>query len=194
MSRLKEVLQGGIGPLLEAERGLLMAPYTRFEHSVGVQQLIQRLGGSVEEQVAGLLHDVSHTAFSHVVDHVFDCDVVSGESYHELIKESYWKNWGITSILRNHSFDWRVLVREEEYSLLEQPAPLFCADRLDYFFRDGCSYGIITPDDVARIVEKLIVHEGRIVLREEVRGILSCRFHALFSCFLSGCRNRQVPL
>ena len=34
--------------------------------------LIKKLGGSVEEQIAGLLHDVSHTAFSHVIDYVFD--------------------------------------------------------------------------------------------------------------------------
>ncbi|MEH6941868.1 HD domain-containing protein [Bacillus sp. JJ722] len=33
---------------------------TNFEHSKGVMLLIRILGGSVEEQVAGLLHDVSY--------------------------------------------------------------------------------------------------------------------------------------
>jgi HD superfamily phosphohydrolase len=32
--------------------------------------LVRRLGASLEEQIAALLHDVSHTAFSHVIDSV----------------------------------------------------------------------------------------------------------------------------
>ena len=36
---------------------------TRFEHSLGVHVLLRRLGASRKEQVAGLLHDISHTAF-----------------------------------------------------------------------------------------------------------------------------------
>src|SRR4030042_264193 len=43
---------------------------SRFEHSVGVCHLLGRLGASVEEQLAGLAHDISHTAFSHVIDYV----------------------------------------------------------------------------------------------------------------------------
>ena len=46
-------------------------PITRYEHSVGVMLLARRVGGGLREQVAALLHDVSHTAFSHVIDHVF---------------------------------------------------------------------------------------------------------------------------
>ena len=42
--------------------------FSRFDHSLGVLLLLRRLGAGIEEQVAGLLHDVSHTAFSHVVD------------------------------------------------------------------------------------------------------------------------------
>ncbi len=34
--------------------------------------LVNRLGGSLEEQIAALLHDVSHTAFSHVIDYVLE--------------------------------------------------------------------------------------------------------------------------
>jgi len=52
-------------------------PTTRFDHSVGVMLLIRKLGAGsspasalLKEQVAALLHDVSHTAFSHVIDYV----------------------------------------------------------------------------------------------------------------------------
>ena len=34
------------------------------------------------------------------------------------------------------------------YPLLEQPIPWLCADRLDYFLRDGSACGVVTPDFV----------------------------------------------
>jgi HD superfamily phosphohydrolase len=67
MRRLQGVLQHGISGLLGVTR-----PTSRFEHSIGVMILVSRLGASLDEQIAALLHDVSHTAFSHVVDYVFN--------------------------------------------------------------------------------------------------------------------------
>ena len=56
---------------------------TRFEHSLGVFVLLRLLGAPLREQIAGLLHDVSHTAFSHAVDFV----VTSHEQdHHERLK------------------------------------------------------------------------------------------------------------
>jgi HD superfamily phosphohydrolase len=54
--------------------------HTRFDHSAGVMLRIRRLGGSLWEQLAGLLHDVLHTAFSHLIDYVLE---VAEEDYHE---------------------------------------------------------------------------------------------------------------
>src|ERR1700733_6161088 len=80
--RLRGVLQHGVTALLEITK-----PITRFEHSVGVMLLVRRAGGDLKEQVAALLHDVSHTAFSHVIDHVFHDQ--GTQSYHEQKKE-WW--------------------------------------------------------------------------------------------------------
>ena len=66
VQRLGDVYQGGITAFIKPERRT-----TRLEHSVGVMTLLRRLGAGVEEQAAGLIHDVPHTAFSHVVDFVF---------------------------------------------------------------------------------------------------------------------------
>lgn len=60
LQRLKGIHQAGAAYLVWPKWNV-----TRFEHSIGVMLLIRRLGGSLEEQAAGLLHDVSHTAFSH---------------------------------------------------------------------------------------------------------------------------------
>ena len=60
---------------------------TRYEHSVGVMLLVRRFGASLDEQIAALLHDVSHTAFSHVIDYVFNDH--DHQSYHEEKKEQF---------------------------------------------------------------------------------------------------------
>lgn len=64
--RLKFVDQGG--PLTYFNYS---SSFSRFDHSVGVWALIRLFNGTEEEQLAGLWHDISHTAFSHVADCVF---------------------------------------------------------------------------------------------------------------------------
>jgi len=58
MQRLKKIAQHGI-----PNKYYHYAGGNRFDHCVGVMLLLKRLGTTEEEQVAGLLHDVSHTAF-----------------------------------------------------------------------------------------------------------------------------------
>jgi HD superfamily phosphohydrolase len=45
--------------------------FSRYDHSLGVYALLKRYNASQEEQIAGLLHDASHTAFSHIGDWIF---------------------------------------------------------------------------------------------------------------------------
>jgi hypothetical protein len=87
------------------------SPITRFEHSVGVMILVRELGASLTEQIAALLHDVSHTAFSHVIDYVFDGH--DSQSYHDEKKEVYMASTTIPAILAQHGYDWRDVLSEE---------------------------------------------------------------------------------
>ena len=63
--RLKGVAQMGV-----YQYALPKINTTRYEHSIGTYYLLLKFGTTREEQIAGLLHDVSHTAFSHVIDHL----------------------------------------------------------------------------------------------------------------------------
>jgi hypothetical protein len=159
MQRLRGVLQHGISALIG-----ITQPVTRFDHSVGVMLLVQRLGGSLEEQIAALLHDVSHTAFSHVIDYVVDGH--DSQSYHEEWKEAHLMASDVPEVLGRHGYDWRDFLHEEDYALLEQPAPRLCADRLDYFLRDSRDLGLCTDHDVQRALDHLVVHDGRIGVDE----------------------------
>ena len=81
VQRLRKIEQFGIPSEWHCFPG-----FKRFEHSVGVLILLIKLNAPLKEQIAGLLHDVSHTAFSHVVDWVFGA-TTTNEDYQDLIHE-----------------------------------------------------------------------------------------------------------
>ncbi|MEC1968751.1 HD domain-containing protein [Bacillus cereus] len=158
MQRLKGIHQAGASYLMNEKWNV-----KRFEHSVGVMLLVKKLGGSVEEQIAGLLHDVSHTAFSHVIDYVFDNE---DESYHEEIFSSVVKNSEIPAILAKHGYNYEdILLDDSKWTLLERSAPELCADRVDYTLRDMHTYGYISLEEVHSFLEDVIAVEGKMVLQ-----------------------------
>ncbi|MGG0459191.1 HD domain-containing protein [Bacillus mycoides] len=158
VQRLKGVHQAGASYLMNEKWNV-----TRFDHSVGAMLLIKKLGGSVEEQIAGLLHDVSHTAFSHVIDYVFDNE---NESYHEEIFSAVVKNSEIPAILSKHGYNYEdILLDDSKWTLLERSAPELCADRVDYTLRDMYTYGYISLEEVHSFLGDVIEVDGKMVLQ-----------------------------
>jgi HD superfamily phosphohydrolase len=159
LQRLQGILQHGISGLVG-----VTSPTTRLDHSLGVMLLVQRLGGTLEEQIAALVHDVSHTAFSHVIDYVFDQH--GSQGYHEEKKETFIASTDLPCTLARHGYDWRDFLDEERYPLLERPSPAICADRLDYFCRDSVPLGLATVDQVRYALDHLIVLDGKIAVED----------------------------
>jgi len=153
LQRLQGILQHGISGLV----GVTSAT-TRLEHSLGTMLLVRRLEGTLKEQIAALAHDASHTAFSHVIDYVYGQH--DSQGYHEQVKEAYIAGTDLPDTLACHGYDWREIIDEDQYGLLEQPAPALCADRLDYFLRDAVSLGLATVRQVEQALEHLVVHDG----------------------------------
>ncbi|MDX1416552.1 MAG: HD domain-containing protein, partial [Candidatus Promineifilaceae bacterium] len=156
MRRLRGIMQHGVSALIG-----LTSPVSRFDHSVGTLLLVKRLGGSLTEQIAALVHDVSHTAFSHVIDYVFDKH--DDQSFHDEQKEKYLMQSDIPAVLMRHGYSWRDVLDDSQFTLLEQPAPRLCADRLDYFFRDCLDLQLANEQEVQEVLLQLAVVDGRIV-------------------------------
>lgn len=156
IQRLHGVYQGGASFIVNKKWDV-----TRYEHSIGTMLLIRILGGSIEEQIAGLLHDISHTAFSHVVDYALD---KSDENYHEIIFEKVVKESSIPSILKKYGFSIDNILDESKWSILEMKAPKLCADRVDYTLRDTYKHGRITKSEVDDFIKSLFVVDGEIVI------------------------------
>lgn len=159
VQRLKKIHQGGASYLVNPKWN-----GTRYDHSVGVMLLIRKLGGSLEEQIAGLLHDVSHTAFSHVIDFVLE---QLEDSYHEKIFHQVVETSEVPQILKKHGYSYEDLLSDDEkWTLLEQPAPELCADRVDYTLRDMFEYGKITRNEIEHFLDQLTVVDGKMFIRD----------------------------
>jgi uncharacterized protein len=73
LKRSKNIDQGGYGPLC-------VKPYpepgqfghNRLAHSIGVYLILKKFNATREEQITGLIHDVSHSAFSDCIDYVLE--------------------------------------------------------------------------------------------------------------------------
>src|SRR5262245_42330067 len=159
IERLRGIHMGGITGLLRAGPSA-----TRHAHSLGAMLLVRQLGGSVEEQAAALLHDVSHTALSHVVDFVLDTP--ARQAFHDDQKESYRARTEVPGICDRHGVDWPSLADEQRWPLLEQEAPRLCADRVDYTWRDVEALGVMTAGDARALTAAVRVHEGRMAFAD----------------------------
>jgi len=161
VQRLKKISQYGIPDEYYHKKN-----YSRYEHSLGVMILLRRLGADIEEQIAGLLHDVSHTCFSHVVDWVVGDP--TKEDYQDNNHSNIIENSEIPSILRKHDFDCKKILEIGRFRLLEKEIPSLCADRIDYSLREMIMDG--KKEVVEELVKSLVNMDGQIVFNSKICG------------------------
>ena len=146
LQRLKEICNGGAWFFHYTYK----KQFTRYDHSIGVMLLLRKFNATLEEQIAGLLHDISHTAFSHVADFVFGR--LQEHDYQDSKLEKAFQVQGINKILRKHKINPKFILNEKNFSLLERNLPTLCADRLDYTFQDP--FGIATDNELRGMICK----------------------------------------
>lgn len=157
MQRLQEIDQSGICHYTGR-----IGPYSRYIHSVGVYLLLKRFQAPLEEQVAGLLHDASHTVFSHTGDWIFLEGSHDRDSYQDDIHAWYLEKQGVTPILEKHGINLKEsLAKGNGYVGLDQDLPDICADRLEYNLFTGHLEGFFTVEDVRKIVDDVHFEKGR---------------------------------
>ncbi len=148
--RLKRIRQYGVTWFILDEY-----EYTRHEHSLGVFYLVQKYGAPLDEQVAALLHDVSHTAFSHVGDYIYG-HIRSETAMQDEMHEQYIVDSGLMKILQKHGFS-HAITEEAKKSqpCYEQDKPNICADRLEYVLNGALIEGIFTEQDIRDILQHI---------------------------------------
>ena len=157
LQRLKDIDQAGYPPLYYNPRSVPVSElaHTRFEHSLGVYCLLKKFNASLEEQIAGLIHDVSHSVFSHCIDYVLDTGSEKEHNYQDNIFENYVKNSEIPEIFKKHDIDINFILDKHNFPLLEKSLPDLCADRIDYSLRSGMIFKEISREDLNLLLDNL---------------------------------------
>lgn len=155
VNRLRGIQQYGI-PRQYYE----MPGFTRYDHSVGVMVLLKRLGAGLCEQISGLLHDVSHTAFSHVTDYVFGDSEKAQDARHK----GYLLSTELPGILSKYGLDPEHVADIDAHPLLEQEAPDLCADRVDYALRELALSS--RRSTIPRYLDNIHVVQGKIAFSD----------------------------
>jgi len=159
--RLKLIHQYGVTPYSQGGDH-----FNRFDHSLGVFVLLRHFEAGLDEQIAGLLHDVSHTVFSHVGDFVFD-SYWNRYSYQDDIHEWHLEKIGIMSILKKYGYEHACSCQaKKEQRMLEQDRPDLCIDRIEYLLRGGLVDKLITEAEIAPILNDLYFQDGMWIFKD----------------------------
>ena len=143
LQRLKCIDQAGYFEVF-----LPASSHSRFEHSLGVYILLKKYGAPLEEQIAGLIHDVSHSAFSHCIDYVFGAEKQKTHRHQDSLFSDFVAKSDIPTILHKYSINLSYILNERHFPLKEKELPDLCADRIDYSLRTAVVYKVITNKEL----------------------------------------------
>jgi len=160
LQRLKDIDQVGYLPLYQKFYPQKIKKITRFEHSLGVFILLKKFQAPFEEQVAGLLHDISHGVFSHALDYVFKEGSEKNHTFQDNIFEDFIKNSEIPSILSKYGIKLDSILNKNNLPLLERELPDLCADRIDYSLRNAICNQEATKKDIDYFLKNLLTENN----------------------------------
>lgn len=156
LQRLKDIDQAGYRALWpKPDAGISEQDHSRFAHSLGVYLLLRKHGASLEEQISGLIHDVSHSAFSHCIDYILDSGSETEHNHQDNLFEDYVGKTEIPGILKKYGFTLDYFMEEKNFPLREKELPDLCADRIDYSLRDAIILGELNQKEADYFLDNL---------------------------------------
>jgi len=159
--------------------------FKRFEHSIGVSILLKRFGASLKEQIAGLIHDVSHTVFSHVGDYIYGFE--TNQDFQDNYFEKFVKDSEIPNILKKYGIDYKYIVNEENFPLKERDLPDLCADRIDYFLRAIEITTKVHPKEINQFLNNLLIVDDFWVFKNKnLANKYALQYLEMYNWFWSG--------
>lgn len=176
------------------------AEHTRFAHSLGVYEIVQRMcyenkdiAQAIDEKdkiivmLAALLHDIGHGPFSHAFESVFP---FNHEEYSVKIIEASALAQLLDSYAEGLSKEVADIIahRSHKTLLISMISSQLDADRMDYLLRDayftGTKYG---EYDLERVLRTLRVKDGKLVVKESgmhtIEDYIMARYHMYWQVY-----------
>lgn len=170
--RLKKISQDGAAHYIQPHRNV-----TRYEHSIGTWYLSFRYQRPLEEQIASLLHDLPHTAFSHVIDFVMKD---KNHEYHDHFIKEVIINSEIPEILAKYNVQLSKILDKESFPLLDNKLPDISVDRFDYFMRDGFTSNLLPKETITLFLNSVKEKNDKFYFED-------VKIAALFSVMFMNC-------
>lgn len=131
--------------------------YSRLDHSVGVALIIWNFTKDKTQTIAGLLHDVSTTVFSHVSD-FRKGDALTQTSTEEPTTKMILSDSALCKLLESDGIDPKNVVDYHIYPIADNEIPSLSADRLEYMYPSGLALdGSWTFEEIAKTYNDLII-------------------------------------
>lgn len=167
--RLKKISQDGAAHYIQPYRDV-----TRYDHSIGTWYLSFRYKRPIEEQIASLLHDLPHTAFSHVIDFVMHD---KNHEYHDRFIKQVIVDSEIPEILQRHHIKLSKILDKASFPLLDNKLPDISVDRFDYFMRDGFTANLLPRQTIDLFLQSVKEQDETFYFEDiKVAGLFSVMF------------------
>jgi len=164
--RLKGVDQYGYRPLwVNPSVKAKDIEASRFRHSLGIYLLLKKFNAPFEEQIAGLVHDVSHTTFSHCIDYALSSGSEKEQNHQDNVFQDFILKSEIPVILRKYNLNPSFIFDDSNFPLKEKKLPDLCADRIDYSLRDGLVHEILINEDANYFLGNLTIKDSQWVFK-----------------------------
>ena len=131
--------------------------YSRLDHSVGVALIIWNFTKDKTQTIAGLLHDVSTTVFSHVSD-FRKGDALTQTSTEEPTTKMILSDSALCKLMESDGIEPKDVVDYHIYPIADNEIPSLSADRLEYMYPSGLVLdGSWTFEEIAKTYNNLTI-------------------------------------
>ena len=134
--------------------------YSRLDHSIGVALIIWNFTKDKTQTIAGLLHDISTTVFSHVSD-FRKGDALTQTSTEEPTQKMILSDSVLCNLLQQDGIDPKKVVDYHVYPIADNEIPSLSADRLEYMYPSGAALdGSWSLEEIAKTYNDLTIFKN----------------------------------
>ena len=130
---------------------------SRFDHSLTVALLVYQLTKDKLATIRGLFHDVGTPVFSHVIDYMNE-DYEMQESTEKYTEKVINSDNYLIECFKKDNINPDDIINFKESSVVDNPRPKLCADRLDGVILTGIGWTKnITKNDILNIINDVTI-------------------------------------